>query len=58
MHIEKKQLPKLKKNEFYYEDLEMLDVFVENKKIGKVISLNNHGAGDYLEISARKRRNL
>ena len=42
---------------FYYEDLEMLDVFVKNKKIGKVICLNNHGAGDYLEISTKKRRN-
>ena len=32
----------------------MLDVFVKNKKIGKVICLNNHGAGDYLEISTKK----
>ena len=54
LYIEKTQLPKLKKNEFYYEDLEMLDVFVKNKKIGKVICLNNHGAGDYLEISTKK----
>jgi len=54
IYIEKKKLPKLKKNEFYYNDLEMLDVFIEQKKIGKVISLNNHGAGDYLEIAMAK----
>ena len=58
LHIERKQLPKLKKNEFYYEDLEMLDVFIENKKIGKIISLNNHGAGDYLEVSVEKKEIL
>ena len=36
----------------------MLNVFIENKKIGKIISLNNHGAGDYLEISVGKKEIL
>ena len=47
-----------KKNEFYYNDLEALDVFVKHKKIGQVITLNNHGAGDYLEIAGPKKEIL
>ena len=58
IYIEKESLPKLKKNEFYYNDLEALDVFVKHKKIGQVITLNNHGAGDYLEIGGPKKEIL
>ena len=58
LYIERKILPKLKKNEFYYEDLEMLDVFIKNKKFGRIISLNNHGAGDYLEVAGKKKEIL
>lgn len=58
IYIEKESLPKLKKNEFYYNDLEALDVFVKHKKIGQVITLNNHGAGDYLEIAGPKKEIL
>ena len=58
LHIKKKELPKLRKNEFYYEDLERLDVFIVDKKIGKVVSLNNHGAGDYLEVTGKKKEIL
>ena len=36
----------------------MLNVFIENKKIGKIISLNNHGAGDYLESFCGKKRDF
>ena len=41
-------------NQFYYNDLVNLNVFVKKKKIGIVISVKNHGAGDYLEISNDK----
>ena len=58
LYIERKKLPKLKKNEFYYEDLEMLDVFIKDKKIGKITSLNNHGAWDYLEVTGEKKEIL
>ena len=58
LRIKRKELPKLRKNEFYYEDLERLDVFIVDKKIGKVVSLNNHGAGDYLEVTGKKKEIL
>ena len=44
-------LPKLKiKNQYYFNELESMTVFLEKKKIGIVTKINNHGAGDYLEI--------
>ena len=36
----------------------MLDVFIKDKKIGKITSLNNHGAGDYLEVTGEKKEIL
>ena len=32
LYIKEKNYPKLRKNEFYYEDLERLDVFIVDKK--------------------------
>ena len=55
LYLDRKSLPKLKKNEFYYDDLEKLDVFIKDKKIGKIKSLNNHGAGDYLEVAGKQK---
>ena len=52
IYIEKDKLPKLKGNHFYYDDLENMNVYVDEKVIGKVKKVNNHGAGDYLEIQA------
>ena len=53
-YLEKSELPTLEHNQFYYNDLVNLNVFVKKKKIGFVISVKNHGAGDYLEISNDK----
>ncbi len=40
-----------KQDEFYYVDLIGLDVVdLQNKKIGKVLAVNDHGAGAFLEI--------
>lgn len=50
IYINKKELPELKKDYYYYHELEGLDVRLDDKKVGKVISINNHGAGDYFEI--------
>lgn len=42
---------KTDEDEFYYVDLIGLDVVnSENEKIGKVLSVNDHGAGTFLEI--------
>ena len=50
IYINEKELPKLKENLYYFHELEGLDVKLDNKIIGKVISVNNHGAGDYFEV--------
>ena len=50
IYIEKNRLPKLKKGQFYYNDLENIKVLLNKTKFGYVKKINNHGAGDYLEI--------
>ena len=52
--IEKENLPKLNKNQFYFNDLISLKVYVKKKKLGTVNNVKNHGAGDYLEIINNK----
>ena len=50
-YIEREALPETKENEFYASDLIGLNVMDEdNKAIGKVIAVENFGAGDLLEI--------
>ncbi len=46
------QLPPPDEDEFYYEDLVGLEaVDAAGERIGRVVSLTNHGAGDVLEIA-------
>jgi 16S rRNA processing protein RimM len=46
------QLPPPKEDEFYYDDLVGLEaVDAAGGRIGRVVSLTNHGAGDVLEIA-------
>ena len=45
--IEKQELPKLKTGQYYYNGLLGMEVKI-NKKIGKIIDIQNHGAGDYI----------
>ena len=46
------QLPPPNEDEFYYDDLVGLDaVDATGARIGRVVSLRNHGAGDVLEIT-------
>jgi 16S rRNA processing protein RimM len=52
--IEKENLPKLNRNQFYFNDLISLKVYVKKKKLGTVSNVKNHGAGDYLEIINNK----
>ena len=51
--IRRTSLPKLNKNQFYFNDLIKLKVFVSKKNwAGKCCQ--NHGAGDYLEVNKGK----
>ena len=51
IYLKKEELQPTKKNEFYFHDLEGLDVVDhKNEKVGKVVSVVNFGAGDLLEI--------
>ncbi len=44
-------MPDLDEDSFYYVDLIGLDVLnLDNEKIGEVLAIHNHGAGDFLEI--------
>ena len=44
-------LPKIKEDEFYYNDLIGLNVLdQEQKHIAKIISVHNFGAGDLIEV--------
>lgn len=56
--IDKSQLPKLNKEQFYFNDLIKINVYVNKKKIGFVKDVKNHGAGDYLEILSKKKEIL
>ena len=51
IYLEKKSLPSLKKNQYYFSDLDQMNVYIDKKRIGKVEKVLNHGAGDYLEIT-------
>ena len=48
--LNKKYLPKLKPNQFYFSELEQMKVLLDKKKVGYVKHVYNHGAGEYLEI--------
>ena len=52
--IDRIELPKLDKKKFYYNDLIHMKAYIK-KKIGVVMNVKNHGAGDYLEILDKKR---
>lgn len=58
LYVDEKDLPKLNKGEYYYYELEGLDVRINNIILGKVHSINNHGAGDYLEIKMKNTKEL
>lgn len=51
--IKKDDLPKLKEDEFYFFELENMQVELNKKIIGKILSVNNHGAGDYFEVKKK-----
>ena len=52
--LNKKYLPKLKPNQFYFSELEQMKVLIDKKKVGYVKHVYSHGAGEYLEIKCTK----
>ena len=56
--LKKSDLPSLKSNQFYFDDLEGMSVYLNRKKIGYIKSVLNHGAGDYFEIKIDKKELL
>ena len=53
--LQKEKLNPTKENEYYFHDLEDLDVINnKNEIVGKVVSVVNFGAGDLLEIYFQK----
>jgi 16S rRNA processing protein RimM len=57
LYVERDRLPETETNEFYYADLVGLAaVSPDGKTIGRVVALQNYGAGDLLEIQAEGSR--
>jgi 16S rRNA processing protein RimM len=53
LFVVREKLPEAPANEFYLADLIGLDAFdAEGRRIGKVLSIQNYGAGDVLVIAA------
>lgn len=50
LYIKESQLPALEEEEFYYKDLMNLEVKYNNIFYGKIIAIQNFGAGTLLEI--------
>lgn len=52
LYVYRKDMPTPGADEFYFEDLVGLEVkTTDGKRMGKVLAVYNHGAGDLLEIS-------
>ena len=56
---DKKLFPKTKDNEFYINDLMECIIFLkDNTRIGKVLNVQNFGAGDLLEVKYKNKLTL
>ena len=59
LYVLRSEMPDLGDDEYYYSDLINLSVFdTGGIKLGKIMSVNDHGAGDFLEIKALGQKNL
>jgi 16S rRNA processing protein RimM len=52
LFVAREKLPEAKSDEFYHADLVGLEAFQDGRRIGRVLSIQNYGAGDVLVISA------
>ena len=59
LYVLRDAMPTLPDDEFYYSDLiDLLVLDTGGVKLGKIIAINDHGAGDFLEIKAIGQKNL
>ncbi len=58
VRIHENELPILTDGNYYFNQLVKMKVFLNQKKYGIVVSVNNHGAGDYLEIKTKKNKKI
>ena len=57
--VERRNLPKIKKNEFYVVDLiDCRVVSIDNKLFGLVQSIENFGAGDLINVESKSSNNF
>ena len=55
LHVPRSVLPEPDEDEFYFEDLQGLDVkSTDGKRIGTVVAVHSFGAGDMLEIKPKE----
>ncbi|MEE9272327.1 MAG: ribosome maturation factor RimM [Robiginitomaculum sp.] len=55
LYVYRKDMPEPEEDEFYFEDLIDCEVkTTDGKRMGKVLTVHNYGAGDLLEISGGK----
>lgn len=55
LYIDREELPELESGAMYHSDMAGMDVVsVEGKGMGKVIRVQNFGAGDLLEVQGKK----
>jgi 16S rRNA processing protein RimM len=59
LSVDRSVLPAPEEDEFYYADLIGLEASdPDGKSLGRIVAVQNHGAGDILEIAAPKRPSL
>lgn len=56
--VNENELPKLTDGNYYFNQLVKMKVFLNQKNYGIVVGVNNHGAGDYLEIKTKKNKKI
>ncbi|TAG23473.1 MAG: 16S rRNA processing protein RimM [Rhodobacterales bacterium] len=57
LYIDRARLPSLPDDEFYHADLIGLEaVDTGGERLGKVMAIHNHGAGDIIEISSTRHK--
>lgn len=56
LFINRDALPTLQENEYYFEDLKDMSVMDHEEIIGKIVDVDDHGAGTYLTIEAHPKR--
>lgn len=52
LYVDRDSLPDLSEDEFYQADLIGMDVVQDDKKVGRVVTIHNFGAGDILEVES------